>query len=101
MQKGTNVTNGDEPCSNKANDSINTIFSFENLYNSYLECIKGVKWKHTVQEYMINACFRIAKLHKSIINGTYKMKPMHFFTVCERGKLRNISALSLEDRKSS
>lgn len=98
MQNGTNVKNSDVSCSNKASDTIDAIFSFENLYNSYLKCVKGVKWKHTTQDFMFNACFRVAKIYKSIHNGTYKMDNMHFFKVCERGKVRDISALSLKDR---
>ena len=98
MQNGTNVINGDVSCSNKASDTMDAIFSFDNLYNSYLKCIKGVKWKQTTQEFMFNACFRIARIHKEIHSGQYKMDKMHFFKVCERGKIRNISALSIKDR---
>jgi len=98
MQNGTNVINGDVSCSNKASDTIDAIFSFENLYNSYLKCVKGVKWKQTTQEYMFDAWYKVALIHKSIKDGTYTMDKMHFFKVMERGKVRDISALSLKDR---
>ena len=98
MQNGTYVRNGDVSYSNKVSDTIDSIFSFENLYNSYLKCTNGVKWKQTTQDFMFNAWYRVAKIYKSIKNRTYEMDSMHFFTLMERGKLRNISALSLKDR---
>lgn len=98
MQNGTYIRNGDVSYSNKVSDTVASIFSFENLYDSYLECIRGVKWKGTTQDFMFNACFRIAKIHKEIMTGNYKLGKMHFFIVIERGKTRNISALSLKDR---
>jgi len=98
MQNGTYVRNGDVSCFNKASDTITSIFSFENLYNSYLKCTNGVKWKQTTQEFMFNAWYRVAQIYKSIQDNTYKMENMHFFSLMERGKVRNISALSLKDR---
>lgn len=98
MQNGTNVINGDVSCLNKASDTMNAIFSFENLYDAYLKCVKGVRWKQTTQDFMFDGWYRVALIHKSIHDGTYKMDNMHFFKVMERGKVRNISALSLKDR---
>lgn len=100
MQKGTNITSNDTSCSNKASEvnSVASFFTYENLYNSYLKCIKGVKWKETTQHYMLNAWYRIALIHNQIVNGKYKMGGIHFFKVYERGKIRNISALNLNDR---
>lgn len=98
MQNGTNVRNGDVSYSNKVSGTINAIFSYANLYKSYEQCVKGVKWKQTTQEYMFDTWFRVARLYHSIRNETYKMDKMHFFRLMERGKVRDISALSLKDR---
>lgn len=105
MQKGTNTTSSDTSYSNKVSEVnnatsslFNKIFTFENLYNSYLNCIKGVRWKQTTQAFMFNAWYRIALLYNDLHTGKYKMGDMHFFKVCERGKTRNISALTLRDR---
>lgn len=98
MQNGTNIINGDVSYSNKVSDTMNAIFSFDNLYDAYHKCTLGVKWKWSTQNYMVNACCRIARLRKRIMNGTYKSpKPRKFF-INERGKTREITALGFEDR---
>ena len=98
MQKGTNKANAHVSCSNKASETLEGVFSFEHLYRSYEECTLGVKWKYSTQNYMVNACCRIARLRKKILNGTYKMSKVREFTISERGKTRKISALTFEDR---
>lgn len=97
MQKGTNIIDTDASYSNKVNDTINSIFSFENLYNAYLKCLKGVKWKYSVQNYMLNACFRIARLRKRLINKTYQLGATHVVDVYKNSH-KQIIALSFEDR---
>ena len=98
MLKGTNKINGDVSYFDKVSDTINTVFSFENLYRAYEKSTNGVKWKLSTQNFMVNACCRIARIRNKILNETYKNQPMRFFTICERGKSRNISALSFQDR---
>jgi len=98
MQNGTDIRHGDVSCSNKSIDTMHTIFSFDNLYDAYTKAIKGVKWKLTTQSFMLNASCRVARIYNEIHSGTYRNGQMHFFTVCERGKTRNISALPLRDR---
>ena len=98
MQNGTNITNGDMSCSNKTSDIISTVFSYKNLYKAYEKCINGVKWKWSTQNYMVNACCRVARLYKRIQNGTYKSPKPRKFTINERGKSREITALGFEDR---
>ena len=85
-------------CSNKVSDAMNGIFSFENLYRAYEQCTKGVKWKWSTQNYMVNACCRVARLRRKIIQGVYKSPPPRKFKVNERGKTREITALGFEDR---
>ena len=92
------MKNSDVSCSNKASDTINAIFSFKNLYKAYEDCTKGVKWKYSTQNYMVNAVTRIARVRKHILNGTYKNGKPRYFTVCERGKTRKINALPFQDR---
>lgn len=97
MLKGTNKINGD--VSYKiVSDTIDTVFSFKHLYRSYEKATLGVKWKLSTQNFMTNACCRIARIRKQILNGIYKNQPMRHFTIHERGKTRNISALSFQDR---
>lgn len=98
MLKGTNKINGDVSCLNIASDTMNTVFSFEHLYRSFEKATCGVKWKLSTQNFMVNACCRLVRIRKQILSGTYKNQPMRHFTIYERGKTRNISALSFQDR---
>ena len=90
MQNGTNITNSDVSCSNKVSDTINAIFSFANLYRSFERCTNGVKWKWSTQNYMVNGCFRVARLEKKTKNGTYKSPRPRHFSINERGKKRRL-----------
>ena len=78
MQKGTNITSSDTSYSNRISEVnhatsflFEQIFTFSNLYNCYLKCIKGVRWKQTTQSFMFNAWYRIALLQQELIKGTY------------------------------
>lgn len=98
MQNGTNMTNGDVSCSNKASDTMNTIFSYSNLYRAYEKCTNGVKWKWSTQNFMLNACCRIARLWKALMENRYKSPKPKCFPINERGKHRDITALGFRDR---
>lgn len=97
MQNGTNITNSDELCSD-VSSSMNAIFTYENLYRAYEKCTLGVKWKWSTQNYMVNACTRVARLYKRIHTDTYQSPKPREFYINERGKQRKITALGFEDR---
>ena len=78
--------------------TIESTFSYDNLYAAFIKCCKGVRWKRSVQNYSINAAMRVARLWRSINERTYTGQPHRHFTVVERGKRRDISALGFEDR---
>lgn len=77
---------------------FNDVFNFENLYNSYKECKKGVMWKSSTQNYNLHAVKNITQTLKELHNGTYKAKPYHSFTLRERGKVREINSVHITDR---
>ena len=78
--------------------TIESTFSYDNLYAAFIKCCKGVRWKRSVQNYSINAAMRIARLWRAINERRYKGHPHHNFPVMERGRRRDISALGFEDR---
>lgn len=78
--------------------TLDTTFSYANLYAAFQKCCKGVRWKRSVQSYIVNAATRIARLWLALHERRYKPRPQHNFTIMERGKKRNISALTFEDR---
>lgn len=78
--------------------TLDEIFSYGHLYDAFIKCCKGVRWKRSVQNYSLDATMRIARLWRQIHDGTYKMGEQRHFWKNEHGKLRNISALHFEDR---
>lgn len=74
------------------------VFSFDNLYNSYVNCCKGVNWKTSTKNYKLRAIQNVSKTYLALKNGSYKSKPFSKFVVCERGKARQIKALHISDR---
>ena len=49
-------------------NSYDKVFSFDNLYNSYKHCRKGVAWKSSVQKYIIQAPINLANTHDMLMN---------------------------------
>lgn len=74
------------------------VFSYEHLYESYKKCIKGVKWKGTVQRFILNSTAELHKLHRELIARSVKTGKFHTFTIMERGKTRHIKSVSIRER---
>lgn len=74
------------------------VFTFNNLFNSYKECCKGVNWKTSTKNYQVRSIQNVAATYKLLMEGKYRQRPFAKFTVCERGKTREIKALHISDR---
>ena len=74
------------------------VFTFENLFNSYKECCKGVNWKTSTKNYQVRSIQNIAETYNALHSGTYKQRPFAKFKIHERGKTREIKALHIKDR---
>ena len=89
-----------------ANDAINTpcfmtieeLTTIENLNNAFLKTSKISHWKESTQRYKANLLINNISLQEELRSGTYKTNPTTKFTICERGKLRNIEAPAMRDR---
>lgn len=68
------------------------VFRFNNLYKAGLDCSKGVKWKAATQRWMGTRVASTAKTHAQLMNGTWKRAKPTDFTLCCRGKIRQIKA---------
>lgn len=79
-------------------DSYNSVYSFENLWNSYKHCRKGVAWKGSVQRYIFDAPIRVARVHKQLMAGKYKNVTPHEWDTYERGKPRHIKSVPIGER---
>jgi hypothetical protein len=78
--------------------SFEQVFTFQNLYNSYILCKQGVTWKASMQGYEANLLVNLANLQERLLNHTYRSKGFHKFTIRERGKLRNIRSVNIDER---
>ena len=78
--------------------TFNNIFSFINLYDAVDEVCKGIRWKGYVQDFEAHKLSQTAKNIQRLEAGwkPHKYKP---FTLCERGKTRNIEAPMIIDKQ--
>lgn len=74
------------------------VISFDALYNAAKECMKGVGWKSSVQMFKIDLLQWVSTIRKDLIEGTYKSRGFIEFTICERGKTRNIQSVHISER---
>ena len=70
----------------------------DNLYGAYLVSIKGSKWKESTQRFMLHFMRYIFLLKANLENQTLvNGKPNEFF-LSERGHIRPITSIPLQDR---
>lgn len=74
------------------------VFSYDHLYEAYRKCIKNVKWKSTVQKFMMNATVELHKLHKELMERNVKTGRFYHFDIFERGKHRHIQSVGIKER---
>ena len=74
------------------------VFSLEHLYEALAKCRKGVKWKGTVQKYTDHAITNIYKTHKALMERKIKTGRFFNFTIMERGKVRHIKSVRIDER---
>lgn len=83
---------------NKQYDDFDKCFSFEEIYNAFDECRKGVNWKRATKAYSINHMKYAWETYESLHNGKYKFKGYTEFEIMERGKKRDIESIHISDR---
>lgn len=69
-----------------------------NLYKAYTASIKGSKWKESTQRFMLNFLTYIFTIQEQILNRTLQNGPAGEFSQSERGRVRPITSLTVEDR---
>ena len=80
------------------NFTLSDVASFENLYQNAKECINGVLWKRSVQEFRFLMAKNVAAISQQLFNGTYKSKGFVEFWIWERGKRRFIQSVHITER---
>lgn len=80
------------------NLNFNRLCNFETLYISAFKAAKGVRWKISVQRYLINVLVNTVKLQRKL----EKLKDVRHgfikFVINERGKIRHISSVHFKER---
>lgn len=74
------------------------IFTYDRLYQSFLECKKAQSWKGSVIDFQTNYAENLMNLEESIQNGTYHSFPDNITYIHERGKTRMIHSQHIRDR---
>ncbi|MFR1531951.1 MAG: reverse transcriptase domain-containing protein [Christensenellales bacterium] len=75
-----------------------SVFTFDNLYDSYQKACRGVGWKASTQKFKVNALYNINQIHRQLLAGKFKSKGFHEFDIYERGKPRHIKSLHISER---
>lgn len=79
-------------------DDFNEVFSYKNLYEAYRKCRRNVSWKASVQKYVSQAPIMVNRTYKQLQNGKFRSKGFYEFDLNERGKMRHIKAVPIQER---
>lgn len=79
-------------------DDFEKVFSLDHLYAAFRKCTRGVKWKASVQRYILHASENLWRTHRQLMSGKYRSKGFYEFDIYERGKHRHIRSVTVEER---
>lgn len=74
------------------------VFTYSNLMKSYKLCLKGVRWKGTVQKYRHTSVSELYKTYDDLMSRDVKTGKFFKFTIMERGKVRHIKSVPIQER---
>lgn len=72
-------------------------FTFEELFRAAIECSKGVKWKFSVIDYLLNIEKRTSRLVRDLKTNRYRISEYDVFKIYEP-KVRIIRSIKFRDR---
>ena len=79
-------------------DDFDKVFTFDNLYQAYKKCCRGVGWKASTQRYSANALLNVNDTLRLLKEGKYKSRGFYEFDIVERGKPRHIQSVHISER---
>jgi len=80
------------------NLKFENVCSHQALFDAAMASSKGVRWKASVQRYLINVLFNVCNTRKNLLAGKDVRKGFIEFNVCERGKVRHIKSIHFDER---
>ena len=75
-----------------------TVFTYYHAVEAYRNCKKNVNWKPSVQRYAALHGLKLAKMLVRVRRGSFRSKGFYTFYLYERGKMRFIQAVRIEER---
>lgn len=78
---------------------VEDVFAFDVLYKAGHKCCNGVRWKSSTQQFEAHLLSNTAKNRSAILEGKWKPRKYIKFTLCERGKAREVDAPHVMDRQ--
>jgi hypothetical protein len=79
-------------------DSFDILADFDNLYFSFMKSRKNVSWKESVQKYRINVMKKVGHTRRALLDDKDIRKGFVDFKINERGKIRQIRSVHIEER---
>lgn len=81
-----------------AYSNFENVISYSALYKAAWEASKGVKWKASVQKYLLNLASNLYKTRKALLEGKDVRRGFIEFDISERGKQRHIKSIHFQER---
>ena len=97
-RKARRIQKRDERC--KQFDSFDRLLDANNTYSAYRKCSKGARYKEAQHNYRVNLLKELNAQKKNYQTGQHLSDGFKEFTLTERGKKRNIRAVSFRERVS-
>lgn len=82
----------------KQYDNFEQVASLKSLYFAAKKASNGVKWKASVQRYLLSILFKISRTRKDLLKGKDIRQGFIEFDICERGKARHIKSVHFAER---
>lgn len=79
-------------------DDFEKVFTYKNLYEAYKKCRAGVAWKGSTQKFMTQAPLEVYRIYEKLHSGKWKSKGFYEFDLLERGKIRHIKSVTIDER---
>ena len=74
------------------------IATYTPIYQSCVDCLKGVQWKESTQSFMQDLLIWASSLSQDLLTGAYQSKGFSHFNISERGKPRDIHSVHISER---
>lgn len=78
--------------------TLETVADPNALYIAAKQCARGVKWKASIQTYLVNILRNITRARADLLNGVDFCRPTNDFVIYEQGVRREISAVKIYER---